>query len=247
MATFKTATSVQVSSNVQLTYKELQAKLKQLRNNGHDVQCKLNGKHDVLVAEYNRIIRTIEQELQQVLSNSTDTTTPKPNDSYPFTSNTVQVYNTSTLLAMNAKLVPSWLARPQKVYIINGVDYLPYELEMQLQSMVADGTNSCELTCEWNAPAPIEQQSASVQCSTTDNSTMVQVSVQSPCLSKTTLTNTQCKGIQKHWESYIIQQDTTVQQAALNGMDILRCTKAFLKGFMTGLSATGRKQYRAAK
>ncbi len=87
---------------------------------------------------------------------------------YPFNKNTVKVKNkqglsvatthnkqtkerftTRVLPAMSPKRAPSWLCKPVTVYIIDGVDYLLYELEMQLKGQV------CELACEFTAPAVV--------------------------------------------------------------------------------------------
>lgn len=86
----------------------------------------------------------------------------KLNDSYPFCSNAVTVLNrptlptlqqeqelatrdviTRTLPAMNKKYAPSWLCKPETLYIVDGVDYLIHELEMQLKGQV------CEIACAW--------------------------------------------------------------------------------------------------
>lgn len=90
----------------------------------------------------------------------------KLNDSYPFCSNAVTALNsptlptlqqeqelatsdviTRTLPAMNKKYAPSWLTKPVTVYVVDGVDYLPCELDMALKG------ETCELTCEALATA----------------------------------------------------------------------------------------------
>lgn len=44
------------------SYRELQQKLKAFREDGFNVQCKLNAKYDVLEAEYTRIMNEAEKE-----------------------------------------------------------------------------------------------------------------------------------------------------------------------------------------
>jgi hypothetical protein len=91
----------------ELNYKELQTKLHELRDTGADVQVKLNSKHDVLLAEYQRLTAVEE------------------------------VYTVDELPALNKERVPSWLAKPHAVYWIDcgygyEVDFLPWELELWL-------------------------------------------------------------------------------------------------------------------
>lgn len=76
---------------------------------------------------------------------------------YPFCSNTVKVENKQVkeqvqversearelfiikvIPAMDNKYAPSWLCKPMTVYVIDGVDYLPHELEMNLQGQCCE-------------------------------------------------------------------------------------------------------------
>jgi len=140
------------NNNQVLSYRELQAKLKELRDNRHDVQCKLNSKAEVLQAEFDRIIQSIEKEAQQLLDSTThlssseseaEKVSPVPVDNsstYPFSSNTVQIrnnveYRTAHLPAMNPATCPSWLTKAHKVYWVdNGCgyeqDYLMWEIDL---------------------------------------------------------------------------------------------------------------------
>lgn len=47
-----------------------------------------------------------------------------------------QLFTTRIIPAMSNKYAPSWLCKPYVVYVIDGVDYLPHELEVQLQGQV---------------------------------------------------------------------------------------------------------------
>lgn len=47
-----------------------------------------------------------------------------------------KLFTTRVIPAMNSKYAPSWLCKPYTVYVIDGVDYLPHELEAQLQGQV---------------------------------------------------------------------------------------------------------------
>lgn len=254
--TANTTTTVNTTSQVdqQLTYRELQAKLKELKVNGHDVTVKLNSKYDVLLQEYSRLVAAMEQDVQQVLNstqevevlsyNSRDTTselnTTCKRDCYPFTSNTVKVenvilpstnssiYYSRTLPAMNSKLAPSWLARPQKVYVVDGIDYLPYELEQQLQGQCCEVLLQCSTHI-----VDIPEESVTVEESVTAE--------------EYAQPKSSAGKVERAWHHYINQQDSTVKQAAANGVEILRCTKAFISGFMTGLSKTGRADLRKHK
>ncbi len=77
--------------------------------------------------------------------------------SYPFNKNTVKVENkpaahaversettvkelftTRVIPAMNSKYAPSWLCKPYTVYVIDGIEYLPHELEMNLKGQVCE-------------------------------------------------------------------------------------------------------------
>lgn len=55
---------------------------------------------------------------------------------------------TRTLPAMNKKYAPSWLCKPVTVYVVDGIDYLPFELDMALKG------ETCELTCELSLLPP---------------------------------------------------------------------------------------------
>jgi len=150
--TGETAMTATTNNNQVLSYRELQAKLKELRDNRHDVQCKLNSKAEVLQAEFDRIIQSIEKEAQQLLDSTThlssseseaEKVSPVPVDNsstYPFSSNTVQIrnnveYRTAHLPAMNPATCPSWLTKAHKVYWVdNGCgyeqDYLMWEIDL---------------------------------------------------------------------------------------------------------------------
>lgn len=137
-----------------LTYKELQAALKSYKEQGF-TGIKLNSKHCVLQEEFDRITNAAVKNEQPV----TNSATASNELSYPFCSNTVTVENkpaatasndklftTKVLRAMDSKYAPSWLCKPYIMYVIDGVDYLPHELEAQLQGQV------CEL------PAAVNQR-----------------------------------------------------------------------------------------
>ncbi len=140
------------TSNQQLSYKELQAALKSYKEQGL-TGIKLNSKMEVLQEEYARLTAVKEQEQPVTASNS----------NYPFCENTVKVENkrsaasdqpakhrnerstasdqlftTRVIPAMDSKYAPSWLTKPMTVYVIDGVDYFPYELEAQLQGQVCE-------------------------------------------------------------------------------------------------------------
>lgn len=156
------ATTNQLSSTAnKLSYRELQTALKELREQGK-TSIKLNSKQEVLEQEYERINNTSandEPAVKEQCDNSNG------NSSFPFCSNYVKVVNaasdddidselagceltcgigkdeqpqftTRTIPAMNSKVAPSWLCRPYVVYVIDGVDYLPHELEMNLKGQV---------------------------------------------------------------------------------------------------------------
>lgn len=162
------------SSTTKLTYKQLQATLKELREQGL-TSIKLNSKQEVLQAAYDLIYNKPEAVLHEVLIGQcteltcditstsphliTSAYTPVPvqaklNDAvesscYPFCSNTVKVKNntpqvsnnaitTLVLPAMDSSRAPSWLCKPHKVYVIDGIDYLPYELDQQLTGAVCE-------------------------------------------------------------------------------------------------------------
>lgn len=144
-----------------LTYKELQAALRTAKENGL-TSIKLNSKQEVLQAAYDLIYNKPAAVLKEVLVGQcteltcditstsqhliTSAYTPEPveaklNNNYPFCSNTVTVRNNNTthvLPAMNSSRAPSWLCKPQKMYVIDGVDYLPFELDQQLTGAVCD-------------------------------------------------------------------------------------------------------------
>ncbi len=190
-----------------LSYRDLQAKLKELKTQGHTLTCKLNAKHEVLHREYERVTNAMAQAAQAVLD-------APAAQLYPFTSNTVQVnnnveYRTTHLPAMNTNTAPTWLTKQHKVYIVDGVDYLPFELEQQLQGQV------CELTCACASSRETKAQAAPlVQQQLRENA----------------------------WNRYLSNQDPTVQQAATNGVEILKCAWAFTQGLMDGLKESNRRK-----
>jgi hypothetical protein len=212
-----------------LTYRELQAKLKDFKAQGL-TDIKLNSKQNILQLEYDRIIVNLEQEAQAVLDAATSGKSASGKDNYPFSSNTAQVennveYRINHLLAMNPSTAPSWLSKQYKVYVVDGVDYLPFELEQQLQGQI------CELACEWKMPT-VDVQIVTQPCTET-----------APTTAQETKT-TRHRKVEQRWQEYIRHQDTTIQQAAVNGVEILKCTGAFLQGFIEGLSASTRKKIR---
>lgn len=154
-----------------LNYKELQAALKVYKNDGLTT-VKLNAKADVLQAEYDRLTTERPPHLITSEYNAPPIQAKLAEPLYPFCSNTVAVLNsptlptlrqeqelatrdviTRTLPAMNKKYAPSWLCKPVTVYVVDGIDYLPCELDMALKGDV------CELTCE--VPEKAEQEPAS--------------------------------------------------------------------------------------
>lgn len=106
----------------QLSYRELQGKLKASKEQGYQLKVKLNAKQEVLQAEWERITAELEAQAQETL-------TPK-----------VEVrasYITNELPAMTAS-APTWLKQQHKVfYIDNGCgyeqDYLMYEVNQWLR------------------------------------------------------------------------------------------------------------------
>lgn len=113
-----------------LTYKELQAKLKDLRANGYDVQVKLNSKQDVLQQEFDRLT----SELVQAIATATDTevvTTvvedePQYCNFFPY--EPVREV-TDFDLTGNTK---QYTFAGATVYFIDGVDYFGWELDQWL-------------------------------------------------------------------------------------------------------------------
>lgn len=131
------------TATTKLSYKELQAALKELREQGK-TSIKLNSKQEVLEQEYERINNTSAND-EPAVKDQCDTS--NGNSNYPFCSNTVKVENkpvkrsdelfaVKVIPAMNSKYAPSWLCKNYTVYIIDGVEYLPHELEAQLQGQV---------------------------------------------------------------------------------------------------------------
>lgn len=133
-----------------LSYKELQAALKVFKAEGRTA-IKLNAKQSVLQEEYARL--TAVTETTGVYETSCPITSQwegvpvqaKLNDAvestcYPFNKNTVKVENKPALVlpAMSSSRAPSWLCKPVTVYVVDGVDYLPFELEMNLKGQVCE-------------------------------------------------------------------------------------------------------------
>lgn len=146
-----------------LSYKELQSALRTAKENGL-TSIKLNSKQSVLQDEYDRITASTSGKLSKDTSNSNSASASTSSSStrgscYPFCSNTVSVtnnkavpttnYQVQELPAMSSSRAPSWLCKPETLYIIEGVEYLLHELEMQLKGQV------CELACEFTAPAVV--------------------------------------------------------------------------------------------
>lgn len=105
--------------NATLTYRELQTKLGELKAAGYGVRVKLNSKHGVLLAEYQRLTAVLEQEVQAALDSEE------------------KVYTVETLPSITAP-APSWLKKPHTVYWIdNGCGYeqewLRWELDLWLK------------------------------------------------------------------------------------------------------------------
>lgn len=141
---------------MKLSYKELQTVLRTAKDNGL-TSIKLNAKQTVLQEEYDRITATVTLGTETLaipvilpeVVRPLDVTTVdllreshlQPSSSYPFCENTVKVennYKTRVLPAMDSSRAPSWLCRPCEVYVIDGIDYLPYELDMALTGAVCE-------------------------------------------------------------------------------------------------------------
>lgn len=161
------STSNQHNQQQGYSYKQLQAALKELREQGL-TSIKLNSKQSVLQAEYERLQATSSSQQAESLEEEYINTVHEyeyaypltcqhvappiqaklngtvESSRYPFCSNTVKVKNntpqvsTLVLPAMSPKHAPSWLCKPHKMYVIDGVDYLIHELEMNLKGQVCE-------------------------------------------------------------------------------------------------------------
>lgn len=115
----------------ELNYKELQTKLHELRDTGVALQVKLNSKHDVLLAEYNRLNHQEQAPVSRLKQSLHWQPTAKEDNTCS------NGYTTEVLPAMNPERVPAFLAKTHVVYWIdNGCGYeqewLPWELELWL-------------------------------------------------------------------------------------------------------------------
>jgi hypothetical protein len=207
-----------------ITYRELQAKLRAMKEQGHELQVKLNAKHEILLQEFSRITQVLEDEVQASATCSLQVLDTRSTQAVEETSH--------QLPAMNAALVPSWLAKEHRVYIIDGVDYLPYELNAMLDgSYCRFHEADSELTCEYQASI-VDSAPSSVL------PTVLAKPIEVEDVAPTPSINDHLR------KNYVVQQDVTVQQAVANLAQGLRNTRAFFQGFMEGLSASGRAKLR---
>lgn len=113
-----------------LTYKELQAKLKDLRANGYDIQVKLNSKQEILQAEFDRLT----SELEQATATATNTEVVTAVEEQPLQCCNFFPYEpvcevTDFDLTGNTK---QYMFAGATVYFIDGVDYFRWELDQWL-------------------------------------------------------------------------------------------------------------------
>lgn len=133
----------------QLSYKQLQGKLKAFKEQGYQLNVKLNAKQEALQLEWERIIAALEAQAQEALTPSATEEVEahqENSNAFPFCANEVKVENKvevreqyirACLPAMTAA-APSWLKQQHQVfYIDNGCgykqDYLLWEVDLWLQ------------------------------------------------------------------------------------------------------------------
>lgn len=113
-------------TQMQLTYKELQSKLKASKEQGYQLNVKLNAKQDVLQKEWERITTELESQAQEALTPAVEAR------------DVCQSQSISAVLPAMTASAPTWLKQQHKVfYIDNGCgyeqDYLMYEVNQWLR------------------------------------------------------------------------------------------------------------------
>lgn len=226
-----------------LSYKELQAALKELREQGL-TSIKLNSKQSVLECELSRI----NEQLQRDSARLTDSVSKlsKDNSNYPFCDNTVSVtndkavptpngqcYQVQALPAMNSKYAPDWLCKPQKVYVIDGIDYLPFELDQQLMGAVCDlpaAVNECKLLA--NQPPRLQEPILAKRKSNARPATPIVNSAKDKPKAKLTYSKEPASPyfIDINHHRFTEGLGTTERQAARNLQDAIRVSVGLVKG-----------------
>lgn len=262
------------SNNTQaLTYRELQAKLKELRDNRYDVQCKLNAKQEVLQQEFDRLTATLVQEVQEILDSPVsvleynnsqgravqEDTVPSVGSELATLTNNTETTDTTpapipdTQYPFNSYMGVKVENRPelyhQAVLPALNAQVVPSWLSKQHKVYWIDRVDylpselECWLRKHKGECCELPHYSPVIQ---PEQETALEVEQAQNRVSPQPVSRVRDK-VKQAWQRYHNALDSTCKQALDNGITFSRNTAAFLQGFVEGLSETGRRNHKAMR